>query len=102
MNFMQVFFDNNWISTEKAKLEIYDFILDVRTKNEFNAGHYKGALNIPFDEINKTNTNYWKKEDKILVYCRSGTRARNATNTLMEFGFKNVHYITDSYDKLIS
>ena len=51
-------------------------IIDVRSPEEFAAGHVKGAINIPFDQIeqhqNLLNT---LKPRTLVVYCRSGRRA---------------------------
>ncbi|EKD58638.1 MAG: sulfur transferase, selenocysteine-containing [uncultured bacterium] len=38
---------------DALKAEVPLFIVDVRSKAEFSKGHIKGALNIPFDELEK-------------------------------------------------
>ncbi len=60
-------------------------IVDVRTKEEYESGHIKGAINIPYDEINE-NTDLDKNKN-IFVYCRSGARSKTAYNALKELGF---------------
>lgn len=67
-------------------------IIDVRTAEEFNAGHLAGAINIPFDEIEKHQTALNKLKDKTLVvYCRSGRRAGIFEQALSEQGFNLLH-----------
>lgn len=66
-------------------------VIDVRTKEEFQMAHYKDALNIPYDEIEKHIKKLEAYKDKpIIVYCRSGRRASIAKQTLEKYGFKNV------------
>lgn len=66
-------------------------IIDVRTKQEFDAGHIKGALNIPYDIIaDKIGGVTTDKERKIILYCRSARRSGIAKNTLEKMGYRNV------------
>lgn len=66
-------------------------LLDVRTKEEFDSEHIKGAILIPDYEIN-TKAEYilTDKNALILVYCRSGRRSKNAANNLAKLGYTNV------------
>lgn len=83
------------ISQKEAK-DIMDnekdyIILDVRTDEEFNAGHIPSALNIPNEEIGDFEINALPDKDKkILVYCRSGHRSLQAAGKLGVLGYKNV------------
>lgn len=71
-------------------------ILDVRTKEEYNNGHIKDALNIPYDEI--TEDINIEKDKYILVYCKSGVRSKIAYDSLTDFGY-NV-YDMGEYDQI--
>lgn len=63
-------------------------IVDVRTKEEYDIGHVKGAINIPYDVINsKDNLAKLDKNKTIVVYCRSGKRSDIAYNTLKDLGY---------------
>lgn len=64
-------------------------LVDVRTANEFNAGHINNALNIDVNE-----TDFSQKVDSLLnknqpvaVYCRSGKRSKRAAEILVNKGF---------------
>ncbi len=71
---------------ESAMLENKFVIIDVRTKEEYNTGHIKDAINIPYDEIaEKINIS---KNINIFVYCRSGNRSSIAFKTLSDMGYK--------------
>ena len=66
-------------------------ILDVRTPEEFAAGHIAGAILIPDYEIGeKAESILTDKEQLILVYCRSGRRSKNAANELATLGYTNI------------
>lgn len=66
-------------------------ILDVRTPEEFAAGHIVGAILIPDYEIGeKAESILTDKEQLILVYCRSGRRSKNAANELATLGYTNI------------
>ena len=65
--------------------------IDVRTNKEYKAGHKKGALLIPFDEIEKGISELSLPLDaEIYLYCRSGGRAQKALKTLNKIGYKSV------------
>ncbi len=68
------------------------YILDVREDYEYEAGHIKGAINIPlrnlFSEMNKL-----PKDKNIYIYCRTGHRSLDATTFLTDMGLKNVYNV---------
>ena len=66
-------------------------LLDVRTQEEFDAGHIASAVLLPYDEINvKAATVLPDKEKEIVLYCRSGRRSAIAKKALVELGYKDV------------
>ncbi len=83
------------ISQEEAK-NIMDtddsiLILDVRTKSEYAEGHIKDAVLMPYDEIaDLAESEFDNKEQKILVYCRSGQRSKVAAQILASLGYTDV------------
>lgn len=85
----------NKITSEEAK-EIIDLedvtILDVRTPEEYEEEHIEGALLIPdYDLKNLADSKLPDKDEKILVYCRSGSRSRAASEALIDMGYTNVY-----------
>lgn len=66
------------------------FLIDVRTPEEFNTGHFENATNVPLDKIQKGSLPVNDKSKKIYVYCRSGNRSSQAVNRLKAIGFTNV------------
>ncbi len=75
-----------------------DVVLDVRTKMEYNLGHYPEALHIPTGDLqDQVETLIPDKRSRILIYCNTGQRARYATDLLKAKGYKSVKYIAGSY-----
>ncbi len=66
-------------------------IIDVREKDEWNAGHIQGALHIPLGELEREVdvVKTIPKNLPIYTYCQSGGRAGWAENKLHELGFSN-------------
>ena len=62
-------------------------VIDVRSAAEFKSGHAIGSVNIPLDRIGEVEKNY-KKDQKIILCCRSGMRAGNAKSQLKIQGFQ--------------
>lgn len=91
MLFNQVSFAKD-ISAEQAWVSIKNgaTLIDVRTAEEFAAGHIEGAINIPFDNIvNGISTLTLSPDSEIILYCRSGRRSGIADKSLAEAGFAN-------------
>ena len=66
-------------------------LLDVRTQEEFDAGHIASAILLPYDEIAlKAATVLPDKEKEIVLYCRSGRRSAIAKKALVELGYKDI------------
>lgn len=80
-------------SVEQAKQMIDNnevFLLDVRTKEEFDAGYIEGAILIPDYEL-ASRLSEVPDDAKILVYCRSGRRSVDASNILLDAGYTDVY-----------
>lgn len=71
-------------------------IVDVRTKEEFQASHVKNAINIPLSEIETRLPELAKKKKTIVVYCRSGNRSGQAMKKLEKAGIPVVNGINQS------
>lgn len=66
-------------------------ILDVREQEEFEAGHIKDALLLPYTDIDeKAEEILPDKDAQILVYCRSGRRSKIAAERLSKLGYTNI------------
>ena len=66
-------------------------ILDVRTEQEFAAGHIPGAILVPNETIGtKEIPQLPDKDQLIMVYCRSGNRSKQASFKLVQLGYTNI------------
>ncbi|KAL3527266.1 hypothetical protein ACH5RR_011922 [Cinchona calisaya] len=82
--------------------------LDVRTPEEFSAGHAVGAVNVPYlfrvgSGMTK-NLNFmeevlanFRKDDEIIVGCQSGKRSLMAATDLVSAGFTGITDIAGGY-----
>ena len=75
------------VQPEKAK----GVWIDVRSAEEFNAGHLQDAVNIPHDQIlARIQAVSPDKNAPVNLYCRSGRRAETALTELKNAGYTNV------------
>ena len=75
-------------------------LLDVRTLEEFSAGHVPGALSIPLQELpNRLDELAAFKERGIVTYCQSGRRATKALERLRDAGFQNLRLLAGSMSR---
>lgn len=65
-------------------------LYDVRTPEEFAAGHFVGAENVPLQDIEAGKLPAVDKSTKISLYCRSGNRSSQAAMLLKDAGFTNI------------
>ena len=66
-------------------------ILDVRTQAEYDEKHIPGAILIPNEEIReRAESVLTDKYQTIFVYCRSGNRSKQASQVLVELGYKSI------------
>lgn len=59
-------------------------LLDVRTQNEFSAGHIPNAVHIPLQELENRLEEITTLEKPVIVYCASGARSERAANFLKQ------------------
>jgi rhodanese-related sulfurtransferase len=69
-------------------------ILDVRTPEEFAAGHVPGAINIPYTYFPASISALGDTSGKdIVLYCQTGVRAERAATRLRENGFSKLLHL---------
>jgi len=67
-------------------------VLDVRTHEEWAAGHITGAVHVPLQQVIEKGVPL-SPEDHISVVCRTGYRANIAASVLKSRGFKHVYTV---------
>ena len=67
-------------------------IIDVRTPEEYAAGHIEKAMNLDYNsETFRIDINKLEKNKTYLIYCRSGRRSGMALSIMKELGFREVY-----------
>jgi rhodanese-related sulfurtransferase len=74
------------------------FILDVRTEEEYNAGHINDSVLIPYNQIESRQDELPQNKSRpILVYCRLGGRSVTASITLITLNYTCVYNMLGGY-----
>jgi rhodanese-related sulfurtransferase len=71
-------------------------VLDVRNLNEHEAGHIRGALHVPVDEL-RFSLDQVPRGKPIVVHCKSGFRSHLALRILKENGWTEVRNLTGGF-----
>ena len=88
-------------ATEKVDMATVAAVIDVRTPGEFASGHLEGALNFDIQGMNFMEEIATLDPDATyLVYCRSGSRAAAAVDTMKSIGIDNVTNLGSVNDAL--
>jgi uncharacterized protein len=74
-------------------------VVDVRTPEEYGAGHVPGARNIPVDAIaaHADQLHAEAGDSPIVLYCRSGRRAAEAARVLRARGVRKLRHLTGDW-----
>jgi rhodanese-related sulfurtransferase len=89
------------ISPENAKqLKDAEFI-DVREKDEWDAGHIEGAKLLPLGAFLRDIGQWYEKclktKTPIIFYCRTGGRSSMAVDSLRRLGISQVYNLTGGW-----
>jgi rhodanese-related sulfurtransferase len=71
-------------------------VLDVRTDAEWAAGHLRGAVHVPVDDL-RSRWETLSRDRRVAVHCKSGFRAHLALRILKERGFPDVVNVTGGW-----
>ncbi len=91
-----------FISAKQAPVpESATVVLDVRTADEFNEEHARGAINVDVtaDSFEK-HMQTMDKSKKYAVYCKAGGRAGKAITKMKAMGFKNIENLATVDDAI--
>lgn len=69
-----------------------DVLIDVRTPEEYNAGHLDAAFLLPVQHLKEGIASVAPDLDEpVYLYCRSGNRSEIARRLLLEKGYRHVY-----------
>ncbi len=66
------------------------FIIDAREEGEYEAGHIKGAHNIPLSQF-RDRLDEIPKDQPVYIHCRSSQRSYNMCRALMQRGYQPIN-----------
>ena len=90
----------NGFNEQDIVIDENSIVIDVRTEQEYKAGHLKNSIHIPYQEIQqKIGEHVHNRNEKIILYCRSGRRSGIAKKSLDAIGYSNT-INAGSYAKL--
>ena len=76
----------------KQKVAAGALLVDVRSPDEYAAGHVIGAKNVPHTEVDRRLSEFGEdKLKEIVLYCGSGRRASLAQAVLNAHGYRRVY-----------
>ena len=76
----------------------FEYIIDIRSEREYNAGRFPGAIHIPIDNL-RDGVKLYDMRSSILLY--EGPRAAYGKIILNDMGFNKVMYLKADYNRLI-
>ena len=74
-------------------------LIDVRERDEWDAGHIDGADHIALSWLMAGNVPEIDKDQDIILYCQKGMRSLQAAQYLAGLGFSNLRNMTGGYEK---
>lgn len=66
------------------------YLIDVRTPDEYAAGHFPGAINFDSTKVEAGELPNLAKDSTIYLYCHSGRRAGTVLAAMQKAGFTHV------------
>ena len=87
--------------------------IDVRTVEEFTAGHPEGAVNIPIAFLDPAQgmvynqdfvdvvERHFAKDRTLLLGCKAGPRSNNAANLLEQQGYRDVASVRGGFGGMV-
>lgn len=76
-------------------------VIDVRKQSEYDAGHVKGAANVPLDTMKDIfNIALISSENNLYVHCAGGYRSVIAASLLKRQGYHNLRNVLGGFSKM--
>ena len=92
------------VAMQKILNKEYDFIVDVRTDDEWNEAHlrFDNVVHLPIGIlVTALPAKIPDKNARLLFVCKRGIRAEAANVIATKLGYRNVDYLDRSYTSLL-
>ena len=74
----------------RSRTEQGAYMIDIRPKEEFKAGHVKGAINIPLDRLEQIENRIRDKQAHLYLGGSYSNRPKKAKKVLKKMGYTNI------------
>jgi len=89
------------VARDNVRLGNYEYIVDVRTSEEWNEEHSPNTISIPIGEfVTELPRRVPDKNAKILFVCKKGIRASGVVTIAHKLGYNNVQAMIGNYKEL--
>ncbi len=83
---------------EKLRADKKNVVLDVRTSQEFAAGHIPGAINLDVNSADfEQKVAGLDKRKRYLVHCAAGVRSARACDKMSKLDFSKLYNLEDGF-----
>jgi rhodanese-related sulfurtransferase len=80
----------------------YDFIVDVRTKQEWDEDHLHNTISIPIGNlVSELPERIPNRNARILFICKKGIRASGVVTIAHKLGYNNVESMNGNYKEIM-
>ena len=87
---------------QNIKDEKYDYIVDVRTKQEWDESHLPNTISIPIGNlVSELPEKIPDKNARILFVCKKGVRASGVVTIAHKLGYENVQAMIGNFKELV-
>lgn len=74
----------------RSRTEQGAYMIDIRPKEDFKAGHVKGAINIPLDRMELIENRIRDKQAHLYLVGSYSNRPKKAKKVLKKMGYTNI------------
>lgn len=96
LNLLYGYYEQVRVDQVRQLVESGAYIIDVREPAEYEAGHLKGAVNIPLSQF-RSRIDEVPKDVPVYLHCRTSQRSYYALCELLGRGWRNVKNISGSF-----
>ena len=87
---------------QNVKDEKYNYIVDVRTKQEWDESHLPNTISIPIGNlVSELPEKIPDKNARILFVCKKGVRASGVVTIAHKLGYENVQAMIGNFKELV-
>ena len=80
-----------------SRLSTHEMIVDVRTPEEFAAGHVPGAINRPLDDLHNAIPEL-ETYEAVFFICRTGGRSSRACRQVEVLGWQHAYNVDGGFE----